>query len=84
MELVVEPASAGQKTAPTPGRDRGLTRRECDVLRLLAEGKSDREIAETLFVSRHTAANHVASILGKLGVPSRAAAAAYAVRHGVA
>jgi non-specific serine/threonine protein kinase len=61
----------------------GLTRRETEVLRLLVEGCSDREIAVILFVSRHTATNHVKSILGKLGVPSRAAAAAHAVRHGL-
>jgi DNA-binding NarL/FixJ family response regulator len=61
----------------------GLTARELEVLRLLVEGKSDRAIAEALFVSRHTAANHVASILGKLGVPARAAAA-WAVRRGLA
>jgi DNA-binding CsgD family transcriptional regulator len=62
----------------------GLTRREVEVLRLLVEGHSDREIANLLFVSRHTAAHHVASILAKLGLPSRAAAAAYAVRSGLA
>jgi DNA-binding CsgD family transcriptional regulator len=62
----------------------GLTPREVEVLRLLVEGHSDREIADTLFVSRHTAANHVGNILSKLGVPSRAAAAAWAVRHGLA
>jgi non-specific serine/threonine protein kinase len=61
-----------------------LTPRELDVVRLLAEGKSDREIAAVLFVSRRTAATHVASIFRKLGVTSRAAAAAYAVRHGIA
>jgi DNA-binding CsgD family transcriptional regulator len=67
-------------------RDRigGLTPREVEVVRLLVEGKSDREIADLLFVSRHTAANHVGSILSKLGVGSRAAAAAWAVRHGLA
>jgi DNA-binding CsgD family transcriptional regulator len=53
-------------------------------LRLLAEGRSDREIAATLFVSRNTAANHVKSILAKLGVSSRAGAAAAAVRRGLA
>lgn len=67
-----------------PDQTHGLTPREIDVLRLLVEGKSDREIAEVLFVSRHTAANHVGSILSKLGVASRAAAAAWAVRHGLA
>jgi non-specific serine/threonine protein kinase len=62
----------------------GLTPRETEVLVLLAAGRSDREIADVLFVSRHTVGNHVVNILGKLGVPSRAAAAAYAVRHGLA
>ena len=61
----------------------GLTPREEEVLGLLAEGRADREIAEALFVSWHTARNHVASILAKLGVPSRTAAAAYAVQQGL-
>jgi DNA-binding CsgD family transcriptional regulator len=63
---------------------RALTPRERDVLRLLAEGRSDKEIATALFVSRRTAASHVAGVFRKLGVTSRAAAAAYAVRHGLA
>jgi DNA-binding CsgD family transcriptional regulator len=54
----------------------GLTRRENDVLRLLAEGLTDREIAERLFITRRTASNHVAAILAKLDVPNRRAAAA--------
>ncbi len=52
-----------------------------DVLRLLVEGKSDREIAADLFISHHTVMRHVSNILGKLGVESRTAAATYAVRH---
>jgi DNA-binding CsgD family transcriptional regulator/tetratricopeptide (TPR) repeat protein len=60
-----------------------LTPREREILELLAEGMSDREIADLLFISRRTAAGHVASILGKLDLRSRAAAAAYAVRHGL-
>ena len=59
---------------------RGLTRRQRDVLRLLAEGRSDREIAATLFISRRSASQHVSAILGKLGVSSRTAAAAVALR----
>jgi predicted ATPase/DNA-binding CsgD family transcriptional regulator len=61
-----------------------LTPREAEVVCLLAEGRSDIEIASALFVSRRTAATHVAHILRKFDVPSRAAAAAYAVRHGLA
>jgi ATP/maltotriose-dependent transcriptional regulator MalT len=53
----------------------GLTRREREVLRLLAAGQTDREIAETLFVSRRTVNAHVANILPKLGVASRRAVA---------
>jgi DNA-binding CsgD family transcriptional regulator len=73
----------GPAPSAVAGRD-ALTARERTVLRLLAEGRSNREIAEALCVSRRTAAAHVGSILAKLGVPSRAAAAAHAVRHGLA
>jgi DNA-binding NarL/FixJ family response regulator len=66
------------------GRAGRLTRREQDVLRLLADGRSDPEIAAALFVSRRTVATHVANIFRKLGVHSRAAASAYAVREGIA
>jgi DNA-binding CsgD family transcriptional regulator/tetratricopeptide (TPR) repeat protein len=59
----------------------GLSRRELDVLRLLVEGLSDREIADQLYISHRTVMHHVSSILKKLGVTSRTAAAALAVRH---
>jgi predicted ATPase/DNA-binding CsgD family transcriptional regulator len=61
----------------------GLTPRELEVLRLLAAGQSDREIADALFISRHTAMKHVANILGKLEVGSRGAAGALAHRRGL-
>ena len=61
----------------------GLSRRELEVLRLLAAGMSDREIAAALFISAETATTHVKHIRGKLGVRSRAAAAAFATRHGL-
>ena len=62
----------------------GLTPREREVLRLVAQGRTNREIAGALFVSHRTATTHVANILGKLGVASRTEAAAWAVREGVA
>lgn len=65
---------------PTPA---GLSRREVDVLRLIAAGKSNREIADELALSEKTVANHVTAIFGKIGVENRAAAAAFAVRQGL-
>jgi DNA-binding NarL/FixJ family response regulator len=56
-----------------------LTVRERQVLNFIAQGQSDREIAQALFISRKTASNHVTNILRKLGVRSRAAAVARAV-----
>jgi DNA-binding CsgD family transcriptional regulator len=77
----VTPPGAGVVTdviAASQARRFGLTPREIDVLRLLVEGRSDREIAEAFFISRHTAMKHVGNILGKLGVGSRTAAATLA------
>ena len=54
------------------------------MLRLLAEGLPDREIAEALSISTRTVNGHVTNLLTKLGLDSRAAAAAFAVRHGLA
>ncbi len=54
------------------------------MLSLIAEGCSNREIGERLFISQHTAANHVRSILQKTGCANRAEAAAYAVRRKLA
>jgi DNA-binding NarL/FixJ family response regulator len=56
----------------------GLTPRELEVLRLLVEGRSNRQIAEQLFISGKTASVHVTNILAKLGVHSRLEAAARA------
>ncbi len=67
----------------TAKRTFGLSRREMDVLRLLVEGHSNPAIATTLFISHKTVRNHVTSILGKLNVESRTAAAAFAVRRGL-
>lgn len=61
----------------------GLTARELAVLELIARGLSNREIAEELFISEHTAANHVRSILRKTQSANRTSAARYAIRHGL-
>jgi DNA-binding NarL/FixJ family response regulator len=60
----------------------GLTEREIEVLQAVAQGKSNREIGEALFISPHTVQVHVRNIFGKLGVNSRIEAVAYAVRQG--
>ena len=62
----------------------GLTAREREVLSLVAQGLSDREIAAALFVSPRTVNGHVSKILSRLQLESRSAAAAFAVRHGLA
>ena len=71
--------------SPAHGDDQtegsGLTRREIEVLRLLVAGRSNPDIAQQLYITRRTASTHVANILSKLNVESRAAAAAVAVRR---
>jgi DNA-binding NarL/FixJ family response regulator len=61
-----------------------LTARELEVLKLLASGRSNREIAERLFITEGTAGTHVSHILSKLGVRGRTEAAALAHRLGIA
>jgi DNA-binding CsgD family transcriptional regulator/tetratricopeptide (TPR) repeat protein len=76
-----EPAAAGGSVpAQVAGPALGLTAREYDVLRLIAAGHSNREIASELFISVKTASVHVSNILAKLGVASRGEAAATAHR----
>jgi ATP/maltotriose-dependent transcriptional regulator MalT len=76
-------ASVDSLTRPAADRaaDHGLTARELEVLRLIAVGKSNREIASLLVISEHTVARHVQNIFRKLGVPSRTAAGAFAYEH---
>lgn len=79
---VTKGSLSGEMSAVTSADS--LTSREIDVLRLVVEGRSDRAIADTLFISRRTASKHVAAILSKLGATTRTEAAARAVRDGLA
>jgi DNA-binding CsgD family transcriptional regulator len=73
------PSSVGPARAPS--LPDGLTPRELDVLVLLAQGKTNRVIAQELFISEKTVASHVSHIFTKLAVTSRSAATAYAYEH---
>ena len=74
-------ARAALQVAAPPSS--GLTSREEEVLAQIAKGLTNRQIAERLVVSEKTVATHVGHILTKLGLPSRAAATAYAYEHGL-
>jgi DNA-binding CsgD family transcriptional regulator len=73
----------GVQPPPQPDGAAGLTPRELEVLRLVAAGRSNGQIAEALFISRKTASVHVSNILAKLGVHTRTEAAAAAHRLGL-
>jgi DNA-binding NarL/FixJ family response regulator len=64
-----------------PAKNGVLTERECEVLRLVAAGKTNREISAALVISEHTVSRHLQNMFMKLGVTSRAAATAYAYEH---
>ncbi|MEV6386053.1 AAA family ATPase [Streptomyces sp. NPDC051773] len=82
--LTLSRAPEPAPTAADPVAALGLTDREDDVLRLVAAGRTNRQIAEELFISPKTASVHVSNILAKLGVSSRGEAAAVAHRVGLA
>jgi HD-GYP domain-containing protein (c-di-GMP phosphodiesterase class II)/DNA-binding CsgD family transcriptional regulator len=74
--------AAGQTSAiPRASWPAGLTDREVDVIRLVAKGRSNREIAEALYISGHTVHHHVLHVYQKIGVSTRAAAALFAMEN---
>jgi DNA-binding CsgD family transcriptional regulator len=80
-------ASPPPGTAGAPGHaayPAGLTAREAEVLRLVAQGLTDAQVAEKLIVSRRTVSTHLTAIYGKLGVNTRSAATRFAMEHGLA
>ena len=77
-------AAAEQRPSPSPPAwPADLTEREVEVLRLIARGRSNREVAEGLFISPKTVGRHVENVYAKIGVSSRAAAALFAMEHGL-
>ncbi|NLS77659.1 MAG: response regulator transcription factor [Chloroflexi bacterium] len=75
---------AGVPPRPVTPVEHDLTERELEVLRLVATGATNREIAERLYVSEGTVKNHVSNILGRLGLRDRLQAALFAHEHGLA
>ena len=79
----VEELSARIDEPDPPAYPEGLTQREVEVLRLVAAGKTDREIADELIIAVRTVTTHVGNILNKTGASNRAEAASFATRHGL-
>jgi two-component system, NarL family, response regulator LiaR len=83
VQLVPEAAARLMHEMRAPEKPEALTARETEVLKLLARGKANKQIARELFVEEKTVKAHVSGILRKLGVSSRTQAALYAVRTGL-
>jgi two-component system, NarL family, response regulator LiaR len=83
VQLSPKAAARLMREVRAPESPETLTERETEVLRLLARGRSNKEIAHDLTIGEKTVKTHVSNILSKLGVPSRTQAALYAVRIGL-
>jgi DNA-binding NarL/FixJ family response regulator len=83
VQLAPQAAERLLREVRTPESPETLTERETDVLRLVAKGRANKEIAHELNIGEKTVKSHVSSILAKLNVPSRTQAALYAVRIGL-
>jgi ATP/maltotriose-dependent transcriptional regulator MalT len=84
LGATADAAVAGALAAGPDALPAGLTAREAEVLRLVAAGKTNRDIAVELVISEHTVARHLQNMFAKLGVSTRAAATAYAYAHDLA
>jgi DNA-binding NarL/FixJ family response regulator len=84
VEEALRPVSERPPAVASVAQPTGLTAREREVLALLVDGLTDRQIAESLYISHRTTQVHVASIFGKLNVNNRTAAASAAMRLGIA
>jgi NarL family two-component system response regulator LiaR len=73
-----------RRSSDLPPTEEPLTKREVEVLQLVAQGLPNREIAETLVISERTVRTHVSNILAKLHLANRTQAALYALREGLA
>jgi DNA-binding NarL/FixJ family response regulator len=83
VQLSPKAAARLMREVRAPDSPETLTERETEVLRLLAQGQSNKEIAHALSIGEKTVKTHVSNILSKLSVPSRTQAALYAVRIGL-
>ena len=83
VQLSPKAAARLMREVRAPDSPETLTERETEVLRLLAKGRANKEIAHDLTIGEKTVKTHVSNILSKLGVPSRTQAALYAVRIGL-
>jgi DNA-binding NarL/FixJ family response regulator len=80
LQTAIGSGQAARVRKANPGK---LSEREVEVLRLVAEGSTAKEVAEKLIISRKTAEHHLENIYNKLGVTSKTAAAVYAVNNGL-
>lgn len=83
VQLTPKAAARLMQAVSAPESPKELTERENDVLRLLAQGESNKQIARSLHIAEKTVKTHVSNILGKLGVQSRTQATLYAIRTGL-
>lgn len=83
-EVAMLPSRSESSSLAQPTQlSEGLSEREIEVLQLVAEGLTNAQIAERLFLSPKTVSSHLVSIFGKLGVTSRASATRFAIEHGL-